>query len=97
MSWITSTNGKRTGVLHRKGIIHDPLGLIVSPLNPVASHAVNGLRRQADVSHDRDIYRGHGPDNVGHGASPLDLDRLGAPLLDHPPAIPAGILDAGLV
>ena len=84
-------------MLHCIGIIHDPFGLFFSPLHLVATHAVNRLRRQPDMRHDRDVDRRDRPDNVGHRTAPLNLDSLGTTLLDHTSAISARIFDAGLI
>jgi hypothetical protein len=49
------------------------------------------------MGHDRDIDLADGPDDVGHVHAPLDLDRFGATLLDHPSAVTAGFVGTGLV
>ena len=51
---------ERTGGLDRLRVIEDPLGGLAAALDPVAAEAVLGLRREADVGHDRNPAAGRG-------------------------------------
>ena len=62
-------------------------------LHAVAAEAVDRLRRQADVAHDRDAGAGDRLDRPRRPHAALDLDRLGAGLADEA----AGVARASLL
>ena len=70
---------------------------VLLPLHLVAAHSVDGLRREADVPHDRDVHRRDRRDRLGDVDAALELDRLGAPLLHHAPRVAQRILGRNLV
>ena len=49
------------------------------------------------MAHDRDPDLDQAPHHGGHALAALELDRVGAPLLDQPPRVPHPLLDAHLV
>ena len=68
-----------------------------STLHTVPAHAVDRLRRQADVGHDRDVDGSERGDGVRHGDAALELHRLGAAFLDQAAGVAQRILRAHLV
>ncbi len=58
---------------------------------------MDGLGRQTDMPHDRDVHRCNGGNGFGHVAPALDLDRLGAAFLDQAPRIVARVTHIGLI
>ena len=48
----------------------------------MAAHAMDRLRRQPDMTHHRDVHFDQAANRVRHRGSALELDRLGAALLD---------------
>ena len=75
-------DAERTGLLQPLRIGQDARRLGVSlALDLEAAHLVDELRRQADVTHDRDADLGEPARDFDHPASAFELDRVHAGLL----------------
>ena len=72
------------GFLEHAGIVDQDVPRGTAPLHSVAAELQDRLRGQAEVPHHRDPGFGHLLDRVHAPAAPLDLDRVGAGLLQDP-------------
>ena len=69
----------------------------VLALDPgLAAHAVLGLGRPADVTHDRDAGTHERLDDAGAAHAALDLDRAGARLAHEPAGVLERLVDRGI-
>ena len=71
--------------------------LVAAPLHLEAAELVHRLRRHPDVAHDRDAGAHEAAHQLGDLDAALELDRLGAALLDQAPGGAHAVLDRRLV
>ena len=79
----SSTMRGNSGLVERDGVTQQPVdGLCGLALHLVAAHAMHRLRRQADVSDDRNLRVDNAADEGNAPGAALDLHRLGTTFLD---------------
>ena len=61
---------------------------LLAALHPVAAERVHRLRREPEVAHHRNPAIHQRPHRLGHGPAALELDALGAGLLQYAPGVP---------
>ena len=87
-------DGDGAGVFERAGVGGEAVdGVEGLALHAIAAHAVDGLRREADVGDDGDFGVGEAADEFGAGAAAFDLDGLGAGFLDEAEGVARGVVE----
>ena len=75
-------DAERAGFLERDSVYRDLRSLLVGfALDLESAHLVDELRRQAEVTHDRDPDLGQTPGDLDNATSAFELDRVHAGLL----------------
>ena len=82
-------HGEGAGLLHRTRVVEHALALagavtVAASLHAVAAHAMDRLRCEPDVAHDRDVDHRDRLDRARHREAPLQLDGLAIRLLEEP-------------
>ena len=89
---------ERAGFLDRQGVVEERAGLVAGLAldADLAAHPVLGLRGPADVAHGRDAGADEGLDDAGGADAALDLDGLGAAVLEEPARVLERLVGRGI-